>query len=343
MSADAAVRGTDLVALMTELAGQPTGRLGTHRWRCVAPDHDDEHPSTTVFEDSHGKQRWKCWSCGHGGTAIDALIEARSLSVADAISTLEERTGATNDNPAPTPAATSRPAVSPTIVLSDAAHDYITECAHRLWTVNGAAALSWLHARGLTTDVLRDNLVGFDPGPGVVERAPGLPGHMSNHPRLPGGTGVTFVAFDVAGEPIHVQCRLLDPGAYKYLNPRREHGTIPAVSFPRTAVTTGPIVVTEGTPDGLIAVTAGFRAATVTAATTVRRSTADQIIAHAGTSRIVLAFDNDDAGIAATHQLKELLGTRASVLQLPTGHDLTATYQKRTSTPCPTPTAAIGR
>jgi DNA primase len=338
MSAEAAVRRTDLVALMTELAGQPSGRAGANRWHCVVPEHDDENPSTTVFEDSHGKQRWKCWSCGHGGTAIDALMEARSMSLADAITNLEERTV---DDDTPAPRTPSRPAVPQTVALSDAARIYVSACAEQLWTADGAPALNWLHARGLTDAVLRDNLVGFDPGPSVVERPAGLPGHMTDTPRLAGGTGVTFVAFGSDGEPIHVQCRLLDPGTYKYVNPRREHGSIPAVSFPRTQATTGPIIVTEGTPDGLIAVTAGFRAATVTAATTVRQSTADQLVKHAAGNRIVLAFDNDDAGNAATRQLKDLLGPKASVLQLPTGNDLTTTYQKRTAPPCPTLSTTI--
>ena len=330
MSADAAVRATDLVSLMTELGGTPSGRVGTQRWHCIVPSHDDENPSTTVFEDSHGKQRWKCWSCGHAGTAIDALVEARSMSVADAISTLENRTGTVDTKPA---TVERRTPVGVDEVLSTEARNYLGACAERLWKPEGNDACRWLRGRGLNDDVLHNNMVGFDPGPRVLGRAPGLPGHMNAKPRLPGGSGVTFVSFDQTGQPLYVQCRLLHPSGFKYVNPRREHGSIPAVSFPRTDVVDGPLIVTEGVADGLIAATAGFRAASVTAATTVRSSTADQIVAHCNGERIVLAFDNDDAGKTATAQLKKLLGPLAAVLELPDGNDLTDTYQQRNDPP----------
>lgn len=334
MSADAAVRATDLATLMTELAGQPSGRPGSQRWRCIVPSHEDENPSMTVFTDARDKQRWKCWSCGCAGTAIDALVEARSMSVAEAISTLEERTGATDASVTRTPAAAAEARPPIDIPLSPAAADYAAACAELLWEPCGSDARAWLHSRGLSSDVLRDNHVGFDPGPYWLERASGLPGHMSKRQSETAdpneASGVTFISFDAAGELLHVQCRLLNPRAYKYVNPRRAHGSIPPVSFPRTAVTDGPVLVTEGVADGLIAVTAGFRASTVTAATTVRQATADQLVEHSRGERIVLAFDNDDAGSTAADQLKLLLGKRASVLKLPAGKDLTDTYQQRT-------------
>jgi len=330
MSADAAVRSTDLVSLMSELGGTPSGRPGALRWRCIVPSHDDENPSTTVFEDSHGKQRWKCWSCGHAGTAIDALVEARSMSVADAISTLEHRTGTACTTPSPLQ---RRAPVLDNVPLSTEACSYLEACAERLWQPEGTTALRWLERRGLTVEVLRNNLVGFDPGPRDLDRAPGLPGHMTAKPRLPGGSGVTFVSFDQPGEPLHVQCRLLHPTSFKYVNPRREHGSIPPVSFPRTDIAYGPLVVTEGVADGLIAATAGFRSASVTSATTVRRSTAEQLVTHSNGELIVLAFDNDVAGNTATTQLKALLGERAAILKLPAGSDLTDTYQQRTDPP----------
>lgn len=328
MSADAAVRSTDLPALLTELAGQPTGRAGSQRWHCITPQHTDEDPSTTVFEDSTGKERWKCWSCGHAGTAIDALVEARSMTVADAISHLEQRTGTADVNEAPP--RQPRPKAGP-VPLSGDANDYLNECARLLWTRHGTNARSWLHERGLTNDVLETNLVGFDPGPRFLDRAEGLPGNQTERPRLPRGGGIVYVSFDRAGDPIHVQCRLLRPGNTKYINPRRLHGSIPPVSFPRTSITDGPVVVTEGISDGLIAVTAGFRSAAITAATTVRPETATELVAHAGGERIVLAIDNDTGGQSATTALKELLGQQASVLRLPTDHDLTDTYNRRTS------------
>lgn len=35
------------------------------RFICINPDHEDTHPSATIFTDDNGGQHLKCWSCGH--------------------------------------------------------------------------------------------------------------------------------------------------------------------------------------------------------------------------------------------------------------------------------------
>ena len=69
---DDLLRRTDLAALLDELSPAPATRQGpTARWHCIDAGHDDQHPSITMFVDRRGIERWKCWSGGHGGTAID--------------------------------------------------------------------------------------------------------------------------------------------------------------------------------------------------------------------------------------------------------------------------------
>ena len=42
--------------------------------RCPFPDHDDQHPSFSVFRDDAGDWRWKCWGrCNASGDAIDFI------------------------------------------------------------------------------------------------------------------------------------------------------------------------------------------------------------------------------------------------------------------------------
>jgi len=242
---------TDLASVLTELSGEPahTGRFP--RWRCCAADHPDQHPSVTMIRASDGIERWKCWSGGHGGTAIDAVMLAHGVSTGEAIRILETRTGATPAVNAALPAAASRPPVG----LSDAAHAHAAECATRLWTPEGRKALEWLHDRGLPDDVLHANLVGYDPGPRTLPRPPGIPRYE----------GVTYPSFNTGGEMIYMQTRTLDPDApSKFLNPATNHGTAPALSYPQGAHTNaGPILVTEGVPDGLVAIAAGYRTATL--------------------------------------------------------------------------------
>ncbi len=148
---------TDLASVLTELAGEPVTAGQLPRWRCCSADHPDEHPSVTMFRDRQGVERWKCWSGGHGGTAIDAVMVAQRVDIATAVRTLEERAGLTPLTPAPGVPAAIRQGPQP---FSPAALDYATRCAGLLWTPQGSDARAWLHARGLTDQVLKDHLVG---------------------------------------------------------------------------------------------------------------------------------------------------------------------------------------
>ena len=86
---------TDLASVLTEVAGEPVTAGLLPRWRCCSADHADEHPSVTMFRDRHGVERWKCWSGGHGGTALDAVMVAQRVDIATAARMLEERAGMT--------------------------------------------------------------------------------------------------------------------------------------------------------------------------------------------------------------------------------------------------------
>ena len=51
------------------------------RWNCPNPQHPDKTPSATVFPASYGKAtaRWKCHSCGAGGTAVDLITISNNV------------------------------------------------------------------------------------------------------------------------------------------------------------------------------------------------------------------------------------------------------------------------
>ena len=312
---------TDLASVLTELAGEPVGTGHRARWRCCAADHPDDNPSVSMFTDHKGTQRWRCWSGDHAGTAVDALMLHHRIDLPTALRELETRAGITPPSPPiGVPTAIRTP---PRATISPEALEYIDACAKHLWTPHGAGARRWLHARGLDPNTLRTNLVGYDPGPRHLARPAGLPRQG----------GVTYVHFNPAGEPIYVQTRHLHPGAsHKYTNPTPAHGPIPTLSHPGTVTgVTGPILVTEGVPDGLIATQAGFAAATVISASTVNDRTAQELAVHAQDRLVIVAFDADDAGRTASERLTvtlRTLGTPCKVLRLPAGHDLTSSYHQ---------------
>jgi len=87
---DELLAAVDLAELATEVCGPGEGRGPSAKWRCPNPDHPDTHPSMTVYAGQRS-QRWKCHSCGDGGTAIDLVMTARRCGVRDAIEALAAR------------------------------------------------------------------------------------------------------------------------------------------------------------------------------------------------------------------------------------------------------------
>jgi DNA primase len=272
-----------------------------------------------MFVDRKGIERWRCWSDGHAGTAIDAVMIGHNLDVQGSLRWLQERAGHLPEPPPRVPAsATTRP---PSAALRSWAND----CEHRLWRPEGGGALEWLRRRGLGDEVLRANRIGFDPGASAIGRPRGLPRWR----------GVTVCSYDRDGELAYAQVRNLDARApSKYSNPTPPHGSLPAVTFPRGAPAGGPVVVSEGVFDGLIIAQAGHRSAALISTSSVGAGAvsvaADQILAHANGELIVLALDGDPAGRAATARLRTQLGeTPLRVLHIPDHEDLTSLNARR--------------
>ena len=307
---------TDLPALLDSLSGPaPRGGPGA-RWHCPDPGHPDEHPSVSVFTDHRGVQRWRCWSGGHGGTAIDALVVARSMSVGEALEQLASQAGGWVASPARLPSAPRRP-----VTLSSAVVRYVEACAKILWTQTGRPVLDWLtDARGLDPDVLRLNRVGADPGPELLRRPLGLP---------LGGVGAVFPALDELGAIAYCQTRYLDPGQgrSKYDNPSARFGDNPRVGIvrPSNPAAEASVYICEGLPDAYSAACGGFDAVAVLGATYPDERIARRITELVAGRSVVIAFDNDLAGNAGAERLGGLLSAYfvdARRIRLPEGCDL---------------------
>ena len=80
------LRSIALERVLDSLSG-PAER--NRRWHCPDLQHPDHHPSVTVTTGHDGIQRWRCWSGGHHGTAIDAVMAAQS-DLVDIVHTLKQ-------------------------------------------------------------------------------------------------------------------------------------------------------------------------------------------------------------------------------------------------------------
>jgi len=320
---DDLLRRTDLAALLDELSPAPATRLGpTARWHCIDAGHDDQHPSITMFVDRRGIERWKCWSGGHGGTAIDALLVARGGSMADVLAELDRRSGGSPE----LAQARSIPSRSPAIVAGMAAPDgalleYVAACERILWQPAGRNVLDYLvEERGLAPAVLRANHVGADLGPAAMRRAAGLPR---------GGVAAVLPTLDMDGSVTYVQARYLEhvEGRSKYDNPASRIASNPRIGWVAPAIVKdrNHLVVCEGMIDALSAATAGLPAVAVLGATYVDERVAQAIAKGAAGRQVMLAFDGDPAGRSAGNSLGASLasaGCSNRVLPMPDGCDV---------------------
>ena len=322
---DDLLRRTDLAALLNELSPAPATRLGPNaRWHCIDARHDDQHPSITMFVDRRGIERWRCWSGGHGGTAIDAFLVARGGSMADVLAELDRRSGGTPDLAQARRIPSRSPAIAEGRVAPDRAMlDYIAACERILWQPAGRKVLDYLVAeRGLAPDALRANRVGADLGPVAVRRAAGLPR---------GGVAAVLPTLDIDGRVTYVQARYLEDveGRSKYDNPASRIAANPRVGWvaPATVKDRNHLVVCEGVIDALSAASVGVSAVAVLGATYVDERVAQAIAKGAAGRQVVVAFDGDPAGRTAGNSLGASLasaGCSNRVLPMPDGCDVNA-------------------
>lgn len=336
---------TDLAALLDELCGPSSGHGRGARWHCPVADHNDANPSVTVSVGKRGIERWKCWSRGHGGTAVDALRAARGLDFKAAIEELARRAGV-RETERGTPVRRAAPrSLTPPRALDPRAVEYVLAAERLLWEPAGRPVLEYLVGkRGLDPDVLRANRVGADPGTRTLRRAAGLP---------KAGPGAVFPVLDADGDITYFQTRYLNPRSDrpKYGNPASELGANPRHGWTRLAAgePKEAVVICEGFPDAYVANSAGYDAVAVLGTGNVTPVVIAKIARRLGHRPALLALDSDEAGRAAADHLWTGLG-RCGIMvvgfPLPSGTDLNSWVQSAKQVldlgpPRPTPTPGL--
>ena len=316
---------TDLAALADELLGFHAGNGRHARWPSPVPNHPQtgRTPPMSIFVDHRGIERWTCFATGANGTAIDLVMTATGRSVGDAMAWLAERARLDRPPPERPPIPKRRPPEPPRREPSAALRAYVEACERLLWKPEGAAIRRWLvEERCLDPDVLRHNRIGADPGPKILRRPKGLPCC---------GPAAVFPAVDENSQAVYFQARYLDPppDRGKYDNPTRRHAQNPraAVIEPAGGVRAGPTVVTEGVPDALAAATCGYRAVAILGAGLPDDRVADRLVSRRGP--IVIAFDSDPPGRAASERLRNFLDRRDVLEVVPPVSDLNSWLMAR--------------
>jgi hypothetical protein len=318
---DAILARVDLEALADALLGE---RGHNRMWSCPNPAHSQtgRSPPLNVFVGEDGTQRWHCFGCGDGGTAIDLLLRTReAASEGEAFEWLARAANVAASGPTRRSARSAvRPARASSEWCSLDLESYVEFCHRWLYTSEARGPKIWLtERRAIPDEVIRAARVGFDPGPQRLARPDGIPR---------AAPAIVFPVLEKGRAVFTVSRRLGERrGQSRWQNTASWLARNPGVAFyePVRRTRSG-LVVTEGPIDALSATSAGYRAAALLGAGATSARVA-QRLADTG-ERLVLAFDNDEAGQRGREQLSALLddrGVRWTTLHVPQQHkDLNA-------------------
>jgi len=309
-------------------------------WVACCPFHNEKTPSFYV---SQGKQIFKCFGCSKGGGVFDFIMEIEGCSFPEAVRVVAEKTGVT------VPVETGNAREYEERASQRAELMRLNEWATAFFeenlteTAEGRRALDYLARRGVSEETRKAFRLGYAPNSydamGGYLRSRGASTTQIERSGLvtlkeSGGfydrfrNRLMFPICDTQGRGIAFGGRILGDGEPKYLN------------SPETALYTKGMhlfglnharetirqrsyaILVEGYLDFLIPFQAGVRNLVASLGTALTENQARLLGRYA--RRIVVNFDPDSAGQAATKRSLELLlteGFKANVLTLPDNLD----------------------
>ena len=309
----------DVVAEHVRL--QRSGR--SHKGLC--PFHSERTPSFHVDQE---RQAWYCFGCSEGGDVFTFVQRIDHLDFRQALHLLAERAGVEIEMAAGARENARRRRKSTELhAIAQKYYEYV------LWsTESGAPGRSLLVARGVPEELARGFGVGFAPAGGqrgdslamyLLRRHGARPDELVEaglvHPPRGGGLRdrfrdrLVFPIHDDRGHTIAFGGRAMADGGPKYLNtPATEvydkSAALFGLDLARAAISAGGrAVLVEGYFDVLAAHRAGVPETVASSGTAL---TAHHVKLLGRLARVlVLCFDGDDAGRAATRKAVDLVAT----------------------------------
>jgi len=283
----------------------------------ICPFHKEGEGSFTVYGDS---ERFWCFGCGAGGDVLDFVGRMEGLTLPEAIRRLDD--GSTPLAAAPINRAT--PTQRPTAVSMPPRDPALLTAAVRFYggqLRRSPVAMQYLASRGIGLDAAMRLGLGYAMGHGLREQLQGN-GFTAQRLRNSGlflergaerFAGTITVPDAASGRARWLTGRAVQPDA----RPRFQALPGPKPVLGLAALGPAPpwVIVAEGVFDWLTLTAWGYPAGAA-----LGTQGMDKVaMALRGCPRAFLAFDNDDAGNAAAEGLKQLLGKRAAVVNLPQG------------------------
>jgi DNA primase len=313
---------TDIVMLISERV--VLKQRGRDFWGCC-PFHNEKTPSFKVDPVS---QFYHCFGCGEGGDVFKFLMRMDGIDFPDAVLSLARRANIELFEDKGTHAHGRK--VRLLAVCAETASFYHLQLK-RMRSDFAAAARSYLAGRSLGGDVPAMWQLGFAPGSNMLSRHLLQKGFMRDElveanvavyseggPREPRDrfyNRIIFPISDLQGRPIAFGGRVIGAGEPKYLNSSdtplfRKRNNLYAIDRARAQITSGGFaVVVEGYTDVIAMHRAGFANAVATLGTALTPEHLKLLVRF--TTRVVLLFDGDKAGLRAADRASDLIATMA--------------------------------
>jgi len=326
-------RTADIVRLISDHVALK--KLGTS-WKGLCPFHQEKTPSFNVRSEP---PVFHCFGCGEGGDVFKFVMLHERVGFPDAVETVARRFGV------PVPenryeAGPDRKEREELLALTQAAAEHFTR---NLWTAPGTRAREYLIGRGFKKETLERVRAGAAPDSwsdlldALKRRFPikalanaGLvlerQDHTGHYDRF--RNRAVFPILNESGKVVAFGARSMDGSEPKYLNSPetpvyQKSRTLYGLSWAKDAARKeGRLVLMEGYLDVARALEHGVEEAVATCGTSLTPGHAKLL--RRFTERVVVNFDQDEAGQKAARKSFEVLGEeslRVQVVGLPEGHD----------------------
>ena len=298
----------------------------------LCPFHSEKTPSFSVSPD---KQIYHCFGCGKGGGVINFVMEIENLSFTEAVEFLAKRAGMSVPEQAQDKDAKKRARMLE--INRDAARFF----HQQLSTEAGRAAVEYMQKRRISPAVARRFGLGCAPDSwdslsralrelgytdfemldaGLVKRGKNGSFYDAFRNRL------MFPVIDVRGNVIGFSGRILGDGEPKYLNSPEtlvfnKSRNLFALNLAKKSKS-GYIILSEGNIDVVSLHQAGFDSAVASLGTSLTAEQARMLSRY--TSQVIIAYDNDSAGIKAAQRaigILEKLDLKVKVLRMQEAKD----------------------
>ncbi|MEW5865863.1 MAG: DNA primase [Bacillota bacterium] len=334
---------SDIVEVVSEyVALKPAGK--TYKGLC--PFHVEKTPSFTV---SREKQLFYCFGCGAGGDVFSFVMKAENVSFSEAAKLLAERAGVPLQGEVSQETREARERRRLLYEINEAACKYFQTTL--LESSEAAEARAYLRKRGLSREVVERFRLGYalpswDGALKALTRsglsreallAAGLvvPGKDRDNCYDRFRARLMFPISDASGRVIGFGGRVLDDSTPKYLNSPEtalftKGRNLYGLHLAKDAIRKDSLaVIVEGYMDAITCHEHGFGNVVASLGTALTKDQARVVSRYA--SQVVIAYDADAAGAAATIRGMEILagaGLGVRVATLPSGEDPDSTLRK---------------